>query len=111
MSSAPQAQSSRVHPVDSELLRTLATQLESRGLDCRLVTYNADGPDDEFATEEIVVSNPAAREHGEVRIGNDGAITWEYFGAMDTSGAEAILGDVTNYLRGVGQRSRPGSGS
>lgn len=84
----------------------LAGKLESRGLDSRLVTYPGDAHDDDI--EEIVITNPAARERGEVRVGDDGSVTWEYFGKLDKVGAGEILDEVTNALRAAGVRVRQG---
>jgi len=64
----------------------LASRLEGRGLDPRLVAYPGDLGDDE-RVEEIVIVNPAALERGEVRVGDDGSVTWEYFGSLDEAGS------------------------
>ena len=50
--------------------------------------------------EEIVVTNPG--ERGEVRIGDDGHVTWEYDGRIDQAGMSKILVDATNALRSSG---------
>jgi hypothetical protein len=92
-------------PDDSEryeALKTLAEKLESRGLHSRLVTYKPDGE----RIEEVIVTNPAAPERGEVRIGDDGAVTWEYFGVLSEAGTGRILDEVTNALRATGVRLR-----
>jgi hypothetical protein len=60
--------------------------------------------------EQIVITNPAAMERGEVRVGDDGSVTWEYFGKLDETGVSNILDEVTNALRATGVRfgdSRP----
>jgi hypothetical protein len=67
------------------------------------VAYPGDPGDDEHV-EEIVITNPAARERGEVRVGDDGSVTWEYFGRLDEAGVASILDDVTNALRATGMR-------
>jgi hypothetical protein len=59
--------------MNGELARLLASKLESCGLDSRLVTYPVDSDDDE-RVEQIVITNPAARERGEVRVGDDGSV-------------------------------------
>jgi hypothetical protein len=69
------------------------------------VTYPAVGPAAGHVVE-IVVTNPAARQRGEVRIGDDGGVTWEYFGEMDDAGLSKILDDVINALRATGIRFR-----
>jgi hypothetical protein len=89
----------------SRLLRVVAETLESRGLDSRLVAYPDDADDDEHV-EEIVIVNPAARERGEVRVGDDGSVTWDYFGRLDKSGVRSIVDEVTNALRAPGVRFR-----
>jgi hypothetical protein len=71
--------------MNGELARMLMSRLEDRGLDSRLVGYRGDTGDDEWV-EEIVIVNPAARERGEVRVGDDGSVTWEYFGSLDEAG-------------------------
>lgn len=81
----------------------LVDRLEGRGLDPRLVTYPADSGDDE-RVEQIVIVNPAAPARGEVRVGNDGNLTWEYFGSLDEAGVSKILDEVTNALRATGVR-------
>jgi hypothetical protein len=81
----------------------LVSSLEGRGLDPRLVTYPGDASDDE-RVEEIVIVNPAARERGEVRVGDDGSVTWEYFGSLDEAGVSSILDEVTNALQATGVR-------
>jgi hypothetical protein len=93
----------RPHCLNGELARTLVSRLEGRGLDPRLVSYPADGGDDE-RVEEIVIVNPAARERGEVRVGDDGSVVWEYFGSLDEAGVSKILDEVTNALRATGVR-------
>jgi hypothetical protein len=94
-------QGGRAHCMNGELARLIVSTLESRGLDSRLVTYPGDAPDDEHI-EEIVIVNPAARERGEVRVGDDGSVTWEYFGKLDEAGVSSILDEVTNALRATG---------
>jgi hypothetical protein len=89
--------------MNGELVRMLAKKLESRGLDSRLVTYPGDADDDEHV-EEIVIVNPAARERGEVRVGDDGSVSWEYFGRLDEAGVNDIVDEVTNALRATGVR-------
>lgn len=89
--------------MNGELANMLMSRLEDRGLDSRLVSYRADAGDDE-RVEEIVVVNPAARERGEVRIGDDGSVTWEYFGSLDEAGISKILDAVTNALQATGVR-------
>jgi hypothetical protein len=93
----------RVHCMNGELARMLVQKLGHRGLDSRLVTYPSDADDDEHV-EEIVIVNPAARERGEVRVGDDGSVTWEYFGRLDDVGVANILDEVTNALRATGVR-------
>jgi hypothetical protein len=93
----------------SQLFRVLATRLESRGLVSRVVTYPGGAHDDKHV-EEIVVVNPAARERGEIRIGDDGSVTWEYVGRLDDDGVRAIVDEATNALRSPGvllRRIRP----
>jgi hypothetical protein len=107
MTAMPQGQRSRDHCENGELLRMLAKKLESRGLDYRLVTYPGGTGEDQHI-EEIVVINPAARERGEIRVCDDGGVTWEYFGKIDEAGVDKILDDATNALRATGLRFRPG---
>jgi hypothetical protein len=78
----------------------LADRLEARGLEPRLVTYPGEGEQ----VEEIVIVNPAAPERGEVRVGDDGSVVWEYFGSLDEAGIAKILDEVTNALRATGVR-------
>lgn len=85
---------------DSQDLRRLAERLEGRGLGSRLVTYSG-GPGEEVV-EQIVVTNPAAPDRGEVRVSDDGAVTWEFFGDLGGPGAGRILDEVTNALRATG---------
>lgn len=88
---------------DSQGLRDLAEKLESRGLSSRVVTLSGGKPGEELI-EEIVVTNPAARERGTIRIGDDGAITWEFFGDLSEAGAGRLLDEATNALRATGVR-------
>jgi hypothetical protein len=106
MTSPSQDRPLHTHCENGELLSILAKKLESRGLDYRLVTY-PDGTHDDEQIEEIVVTNPQARERGQFRIGDDGGVTWEYFGQLDKSGINKLLDDATNALRATGVRSRP----
>lgn len=92
----------------SRLLRVLAKKLEGRGLASRLVDYPEEMHDGGEHVEEVVVVNPAARERGEVRVGDDGSVTWEYFGKLDEAGVEKILDEATNALRATGLRLRSG---
>lgn len=84
-------------------LSDLAEKLESRGLSARIITYSSEKPDDEVI-EEIKVVNPAARERGVIRIGDDGAITWEFFGDLSEAGVGRLLDEATNALRATGVR-------
>jgi hypothetical protein len=89
--------------MNGELARLLASRLEERGLDSRLVSYRGDPGDDE-RVEEIVIVNPASRERGEVRVGDDGSVTWEYFGSLDEAGLTKILDTVTGVLQATDRR-------
>jgi hypothetical protein len=89
--------------MNGELARMLVDRLERRGLDPRLVVYPGDPGDDE-RVEQIVIVNSAAPERGEVRVGDDGSVTWEYFGSLDEAGVSKILDEVTNALRATGMR-------
>jgi hypothetical protein len=100
-SGAGTGQGGRPHCMNGELARMLMRRLEDRGLDSRLVSYRGDGSDDE-RVEEIVIVNPAARERGEVRVGDDGSLTWEYFGSLDEAGISKILDAVTGALQATG---------
>lgn len=94
---------------NSMLVQTLAEKLRGRGLDSRIVTYTG-GVHEGDHVEEIVVVNPAARERGEVRIGDDGHVIWEYNGRIDEAGISKILDETTNALRSSGvllRRIRP----
>jgi hypothetical protein len=91
-------QGGRPHCMNGELAHLLVGRLENHGLDARLVTYRGEDGYDE-RVEEIVIVNPAARERGEVRVGDDGSITWEYAGSVDEAGISAIVGEVTNALQ------------
>jgi hypothetical protein len=93
----------RPHCLNGELARMLVDWLEGRGLDPRLVAYPGD-PGDGERVEQIVIVNPAAPERGEVRVGDDGSVTWEYFGSLDEAGVSRILDEVTNTLRATGTR-------
>ena len=81
----------------------LMNRLGDHGLDSRLVIYRGDDGDDE-RIEEIVIVNPAARERGEVRVSDDGSVTWEYFGSLDDTGITKILDAVTSALQATGLR-------
>jgi hypothetical protein len=97
------AQSGRPHCMNGDLARLLISRLTSRGLDSQLVIYRGDAEGDE-RVEEIVIVNPAARERGEVRVGDDGSLTWEYFGSLDEAGLTRILDAVTSALQAPGRR-------
>jgi hypothetical protein len=97
------ARGGRAHCLNGELAEMLAGRLEARGLEPRLVTYPGEGGDGE-RVEEIVIVNPAAPERGEVRVGDDGSVVWEYFGSLDQPGVNSILDEVTNALRATGVR-------
>jgi hypothetical protein len=86
---------------NSLVVETLAEKLKGRGLDARVITYLG-GAHEGDHVEEIVVTNPAARERGEVRISDDGHVTWEYDGRIDEAGMSKILDDATNALRSSG---------
>jgi hypothetical protein len=98
MTVSHQGGSSQTYWQNGALLSRLASGLKARGLQYRLEKYVPDeiGGED---IEEIVVINPAAMERGEIRIGDDGSVTWEYFGHLDEAGAGEILKDVAIYLR------------
>jgi hypothetical protein len=88
-----------------QALRDLAEKLESRGLSAHVVTYSGEKPGDELI-EEVKVVNPAARERGVIRIGDDGAITWEFFADLSEAGVGRLLDEATNALRATGMRFR-----
>jgi hypothetical protein len=88
------------HCLNGELAEMLVDRLEARGLEARLVTYPGVGE----RVEQIVIVNPAALERGEVRVGDDGSVVWEYFGSLDKPGVAKILDEVTNALRATGVR-------
>lgn len=95
----------RVHLGNGELPLIFAAGLEALGLDIRLVSYSGDGDGnaDEEDVEEIVVTNPAAPERGEIRLGDDGSVTWECWGKLDgEAGISKILGTITSLLTGTG---------
>jgi hypothetical protein len=94
------ARGGRAHCLNGELAEMLADRLEARGLEPRLVTYPGEGE----RVEEIVIVNPAAPERGEVRVGDDGSVVWEYFGSLDKPGVNSIIDEVTNALRATGVR-------
>jgi hypothetical protein len=100
-------QNGRAHCMNGELAQMLVKKLESRGLDSRLVTYPGDADDEHV--EEIVIVNPAARERGEIRVGDDGSVIWEYFGRLNEAGVASIVDEVTNALRAPGVRFFKGS--
>jgi hypothetical protein len=106
MTSMSQGNGCRGHCESGELLKLLAKKLESRGLDYQLVSYPGSASED-APIEEIVITNSAARERGEIRICDDGGVTWEYFGTIDEAGINKILDDATNALRATGLRIRP----
>lgn len=96
-------QGGRPHCMNGELAHLLVGRLENHGLDARLVTYRGEDGYDE-RVEEIVIVNPAARERGEVRVGDDGSVTWEYVGSLDEAGLTKILDAVTGALQRTGRR-------
>jgi hypothetical protein len=103
--SAPQPAGGRGHCENGELMMMLGKKLESRGLDLRLVTC----PDDESPEsriEQIVVTNSRSPERGEVRVSDDGCVTWEYSGTLDDAGAGRIADEITNALRASGLPAR-----
>jgi hypothetical protein len=97
------ARGGRPHCLNGKLAEMFVDRLEARGLKPRLVTYPGDGDDDE-RVEQIVIVNPAAPERGEVRVGDDGSVVWEYFASLDKPGVNSILDEVTNALRATGVR-------
>jgi hypothetical protein len=106
---ATQDRSDCAQCANSLQIAKLAEKVEGRGLDSRVVTYTG-GAHEGDHVEQIVVTNPAAPERGEVRIGDDGSMTWEYFGKLDDAGTSKILDEATNALRATGvllKRIRP----
>jgi hypothetical protein len=97
----------RVPAENGELLLVLGRRLESRGLDFRLVTY----PGDEVPgsrVEQVVVTNPRCLERGEVRVSDDGTVTWEFPGSLDDAGVGRIVGEIAAALRVSGLPQRRG---
>jgi hypothetical protein len=82
----------------SELLRMLGKKAEGRGLDFELLAY-PDGESADSRVEQIVVTNERMPERGEVRVSDDGTVTWEFFRALDDAGCARILDEMTNALR------------
>jgi hypothetical protein len=89
--------------MNARRIRALAESLEGHGLKSRLVAYSGGSHYDDHV-EEIVITNPAARERGEIRVGDDGSVTWEYFGSLDDASVGQILDQVTNALGANDQR-------
>jgi hypothetical protein len=87
-----------------KLLRALSERLESRGLDVSVIsdsdraTYFRDRRKPDGVTE-IVVTNSADRERGQVRIDSNGNVVWEYSRDLDEPGIARLLNEVTNALR------------
>lgn len=81
---------------NAKLIRALAERLEGSGLKTRL-DYSGGSHYVEHA-DEIMVTNPAAPERGEIRIADDGGFMWEYCGSLDDSGIGKILVEVTSVL-------------
>lgn len=96
---APQRPHGRAHCENGELIRKLGKKLESRGLDFQLVTYPDDSDGEDSQIEQIVVTNSRMPERGEVRVGDDGNVTWEFFRALDEAGVARIADEITNALR------------
>jgi hypothetical protein len=102
MTSAPHDQGEHARRVTGQLIRMLAKNLESRGLAARLETSDGDGTGD-VTTEEIVVTNPAAPERGQVSVYDDGSMTWDYFERqLDRASAGRLLEEITSTLRAAG---------
>jgi hypothetical protein len=98
---AAQRPASQAHCENGDLARMLGKRLESRGLSFRLVTCpDEDSPDSHI--EQVIVTNPQSPERGEVRVSDDGNVTWEYSGALDDAGASRIVDEITNALRASG---------
>jgi hypothetical protein len=93
---------------NSMRLHALGERLAHVGLASRVVTYPGDEHDDEHV-EQIVVTNPAALERGELRISDDASVTWEYFGTLDGDGSSKILDEAINALRATGLRLQQGA--
>jgi hypothetical protein len=88
------------------LLRALAEKLQGRGLEASLATYPVNGVKGSHF-DKVLVTNPAAPERGTVHVEKGGLVTWEYFTSLDgEAGAARVLDDVTNVLRGAGERFR-----
>jgi hypothetical protein len=77
--------------------------LAARGLKVGLAVY--EDPDFYDVGAEIVVTNPARPERGQVRVSDDGDITWEcrYYDDCDAAEiADAVVGIFTD---GIGNRA------
>jgi hypothetical protein len=88
----------RTHCQNGELLLMFAGKLETLGLDVHVVTYRGDTHGDAENVEELVVTNPAAPGRGEIRVGDDASLTWEYWSSLDEAGASEILETITKLL-------------
>lgn len=88
---------------NAKLIRALSEKLEGIGLKSRLVVYSGGSHYDDHV-EEVVVMNPAAPQRGEMRVGDDGSVTWEYFGSLDDSGIGEVIEQITNALSATGRR-------
>jgi hypothetical protein len=97
----PQPWDSGAHCESGEVIRLLGKKVESRGLDFRMVTY-PDGESPDSHIDYIVVTNPRSPERGEVRVSDDGSVTWEYSGTLDDAGVGRIADEITNALRASG---------
>ena len=85
-----------------ELMRVLAGQLKTAGLNVRTLSYagTSVGPDE--LIEEIEITNHAAPGRGTFRVCEDAGITWEYRGKLDSGqDAKEIAATITALLAGT----------
>jgi len=89
----------RAHCQNGELMRIFAARLGALGLSIRPPSYAGDLADKGERIEEIEVTNPASPERGLMRVGDDGGVTWEYWGKLnDERDASEILATITGVL-------------
>jgi hypothetical protein len=82
-----------------ELMRGLAKELTAARLNVRTLSYAGNAVDPEDLIEEIEVTNHALPGRGTFRVCEDGGVSWEYWGSLDSQqGAGEIAATITALL-------------
>jgi hypothetical protein len=89
------------------LLHGLATDLQTRGLHVRSLSYRGTPAGGGERIEDIELTNPASPGSGMMRVGHDGSVVWEYRRKLDSRHDTREIAFIITAMLGVPLRPGP----